>query len=102
VFDPVTSSEVAGMGNLRKKEIEMEDNDAGVIETINCSVILTSGGFYARCNAPNCGWISETVASRFTARRAASEEEAIAEAAAWHTTKRFNPDDYEVEEIPAR
>ena len=43
--------------------------------TRNCEIMLTGAGFYARCTAPNCTWVSEYTASKSTARRWANDHD---------------------------
>lgn len=45
-----------------------------VAETVNCEVVLTPRGFYARCT--KCPWVSEYTASKSVARRWANEHDA--------------------------
>jgi hypothetical protein len=47
----------------------MPDNETVVIETNNCQVVLDSFGFYVRCTAPDCTYVSEYTAAKHIARR---------------------------------
>jgi hypothetical protein len=47
----------------------MPDNGTVVIETYNCQVVLDSFGYYVRCTAPDCTYVSNRTASKSVARR---------------------------------
>lgn len=44
-------------------------NETVVIETTNCVVILDTYGFYVKCLAHNCTWVSDYTPSKPTARK---------------------------------
>lgn len=47
-----------------------------VIETYNCEVVLTHMGFYVRCQAPGCTYVSRLTPSKSVARRWANAHDA--------------------------
>jgi hypothetical protein len=51
------------------------DTGTIVVRTYNCEIMLTSAGFYVRCTAPNCTWVSETTASKSAAGRWANDHD---------------------------
>lgn len=40
-----------------------------VIKTYNCQIMLDAHGFYVRCTAPDCTYVSRHTASKSVARR---------------------------------
>lgn len=43
--------------------------------TTNCEVVLTAFGFYARCTTPSCGWVTETMPSKYRATALATKHD---------------------------
>lgn len=42
---------------------------AVVASTVNCEIVLDPYGFYARCTARDCTYVSEYTAAKFKARQ---------------------------------
>ena len=46
-----------------------------VLSTVNCEVVLDAWGFYARCTAPDCTWVTDHYHGRHQALMAARAHE---------------------------
>jgi hypothetical protein len=62
---------------FRTEQVVTEATESTVVATTaNCEVVLVAMGFYARCTARNCTWVSEEItASKHIARKWAEDHD---------------------------